>query len=141
MSQTWECTFNILLFFVFEKRRYSITMISIAVEKSVLYRSCYATLVLFKFNLFKKYSTISFLHLKSFLLSVTAIFILRTWKISVTSSTQANKREYIKYVGEGTGGFYKWCFVTQRTIEVNISWPSYFLGKNFINFDCRIILG
>ena len=141
MPQTWECTFNILLFLSLKKKRYSITMISMAVEKSVLCRSCYAILVLFKFNLFKKYSTISFFHLKSFLLSVTAIFILRTWKISVTSSTQADKREYIKYVGEGTGGFYKWCFVVQGTIEVNISWPSYLLGKNFINFDCRIISG
>ena len=49
---------------------------------------------------------------------------------------------YIKYVGGGTGGFYKFFkkyFVAQDTIDLNILWPSYFFRKYFmassINFS------
>ena len=42
---------------------------------------------------------------------------------------------YIKYVGGGTGGFYKFFktnFVAQETIDLNISWPSNFFRKYFM---------
>ena len=49
---------------------------------------------------------------------------------------------YIKYVGGGAGGFYKFfknIFVAQETIDLNILWPSNFFGKYFmaplINFS------
>ena len=49
---------------------------------------------------------------------------------------------YIKYVGGGAGGFYKFFkknFVAQETIGLNISWPSNFFRKHFmappINFS------
>ena len=52
------------------------------------------------------------------------------------------KGAYIKYVGGGTGGFYKFFkkyFVAQETIDLNISWPSNFFRKYFmappINFS------
>ena len=45
------------------------------------------------------------------------------------------KGAYIKYVGGGPGGFYKFfkkCFVAQETIDLNISWPSNFFRKYFM---------
>ena len=52
------------------------------------------------------------------------------------------KGPYIKYVGGGAGGFYKFFkkfFVAQETIELNISRPSNFFRKYFmappINFS------
>ena len=49
---------------------------------------------------------------------------------------------YIKYVGGGPRGFYKFFkknFVAQETIDLNISWPSNFFRKYFmappINFS------
>ena len=52
------------------------------------------------------------------------------------------KGVYIKYVGGGPGGFYKFFkknFVAQETIDLNISWPSNFFEKYFmvppINFS------
>ena len=52
------------------------------------------------------------------------------------------KGAYIKYVGGGKEGFYKFLkkfFVAQETIELNISWPSNFFRKYFmaprINFS------
>ena len=52
------------------------------------------------------------------------------------------KGAYIKYVGGGPGGFYKFFkkyFVAQETIDLNISWPSNFFRKYFmappINFS------
>ena len=53
-----------------------------------------------------------------------------------------NKRAYIKYVGVGAAGFYKFFkkfFVAQETIDLNITWPSNFFRKYFmtlpINFS------
>ena len=53
-----------------------------------------------------------------------------------------HKGAYIKYVGGGAGGFYKFfknIFVAQETIDLNILWPSNFFGKYFmaplINFS------
>ena len=45
------------------------------------------------------------------------------------------KGAYIKYVGGGAGGFYKFfkkCFIAQETIDLNISWPSNFFRKYFM---------
>ena len=53
-----------------------------------------------------------------------------------------SKGTYIKYVGLGAGGFYKFfkkSFAAQETMNLNISWPSSFFGKYFmaspINFS------
>ena len=46
-----------------------------------------------------------------------------------------NKGAYIKYVGRGTGGFYKFFrkfFIAQETIDLNISWPSNLFRKYFM---------
>ena len=46
------------------------------------------------------------------------------------------KGAYIKYVGGGTRGFYKFFrrfFVAQETIDLNISWPSNFFRKHFMS--------
>ena len=48
---------------------------------------------------------------------------------------EENKRAYIKYVGGGAGGFYKFVrkfFIAQENIDLNISWPSNFSRKYFI---------
>ena len=49
---------------------------------------------------------------------------------------------YIKYVGKGAGGFYKFVkkvFVAHEAMGLNISWPSIFFRKYFmappINFS------
>ena len=45
------------------------------------------------------------------------------------------KGAYIKHVGEGAGGFYKFFkkyFVAQETIDLNISWPINFFRKYFM---------
>ena len=54
----------------------------------------------------------------------------------------ACKGAYIKYVGGGAGGFYKFVkkiFIAQETKDLNISWPSNFFRKYFmaspINFS------
>ena len=47
-----------------------------------------------------------------------------------------NQEPYINYVGRGAGGFYKFFknfFVAQETIDLNISRPSNFLTKNFMD--------
>ena len=53
-----------------------------------------------------------------------------------------DKGAYIKYVGGGAGGFYKFLekhFAAQETIDLNISWPSNISRKYFmappINFS------
>ena len=46
-----------------------------------------------------------------------------------------NKGAYIKYVGGGPGGFYKFFrkfFATLETIDLNISWPINFFRKYFM---------
>ena len=48
---------------------------------------------------------------------------------------EENKRAYIKYVGGGAGGFYKFVrkfFIAQENIDLNISWPSNFFRKYFM---------
>ena len=52
------------------------------------------------------------------------------------------KGAYVKYVGGGAGGFYKFFkkkFIAQETIDLNISWSSNFFRKYFmappINFS------
>ena len=50
-------------------------------------------------------------------------------------TTDINSGEYIKYVGEGAVGFYKFFkkyFVAQETIDLNISWPINFFRKYFM---------
>ena len=45
------------------------------------------------------------------------------------------KEAYIKYVGEGAEGFYKFFkkyFVSQETIDLNISWHINFFRKYFM---------
>ena len=63
------------------------------------------------------------------------------WNL-INFSKRFDKGVHIKYVGEGTGGFYNFfrkCFVIQETIDLNISWPSNFFRKYFmappINFS------
>ena len=64
-------------------------------------------------------------------------------KVSVARGKESNygkeeiriKGAYIKCVGGGAGGFYKYfkkIFVAQETIDLNISWPSNFFRKYFM---------
>ena len=62
--------------------------------------------------------------------------------LSVVVMYSIVKGAYIKYVGVGAGGFYKFfkkSFLAQETIDLNISWPSNFFRKYFmappINFS------
>ena len=55
--------------------------------------------------------------------------------ISIIDIWQGLKGAYIKYVGGGPEGSYKLfkkIFVARETIDLNISWPSNFLGKYFM---------
>ena len=63
-------------------------------------------------------------------------------KIINLLDTTSDNGTYIKYVGGGGGGFYKFFkknFVAQDTTDLNISWPSNFFRKYFmappINFS------
>ena len=65
--------------------------------------------------------------------SVTEVYYkVRQVLQSATVITKWDVTMYIKYVGGGTWGFYKFfkkSFVAQGTIELNISWPSNFFEK------------
>ena len=55
--------------------------------------------------------------------------------IHTTGTSDLVKGVYIQYVGGEDGGFYKFFkkyFVTQGTVELNISWPSNFFKKYFM---------
>ena len=54
------------------------------------------------------------------------------------------KGAYIKYVGGGAGGFYKFFkkyFVPQETIDLNISWPLPSILVSYLRLACSSISG
>ena len=66
------------------------------------------------------------------------------FRSNVTTDEISYKGAYIKYVGKGGGGggfyrFFKNIFVAQKTIDLNILWPSNVFRKYFmarpINFS------
>ena len=62
-------------------------------------------------------------------------YILRSTYKNTKRFEKRPKGGYIKYVGGGAGGFYKFfkkVFVAQENIDLNISWPSNFFRKYFM---------